>query len=410
MRTNFRSTFFFLALLSTTLFSCLKNNVDSKNEQLSKEPPNFKTWADRYSIALSNQRLQTLNMVRNKANHPATQIRKLANGQKLSVIPLDHSFLNEMKISKYSSGYILAFQDSSEVIQRADVVLYSSETSENKTITEVADVFQQYFTSSKISLQGSLRFLTLDGKYKYEVGFANGEPQKWARATKRPAKNASSTGDIEKSLTCYAFYLVVTYYQDGVIVNQTETYLGTSCYGESNGDCPGDWEGFCTPGSGGGSGGGETLEENCCIPDPNIGVSSTNPTTNPSKSCAATYWDQYTQEWLGNCSLSWEYHPEKLWIWNWSWVSNETYVRKGASATGPYTFKSVSHLGNSLNGATPPCVSINSTITIWNYSFTSGNAKLNISITGKTTLNVDCCLTCGPQTMTYSASTNLVEP
>jgi hypothetical protein len=61
--------------------------------------------------------------------------------------------------------------------------------------------------------------------------------------------NRSDDGSTQVS-NCTAYYLVLTYYENGVIVNQTETYLGMKC--DEGQPCSPEYESLCSVEDGGG--------------------------------------------------------------------------------------------------------------------------------------------------------------
>ncbi|HVT85932.1 MAG TPA: hypothetical protein VHD35_12080 [Chitinophagaceae bacterium] len=139
--------------------------------------------------------------------------------------------------------------DKSGNIRKGNVVLFKPDNV--TTNTKVPDnTFHDIFNTGTVSSNGLFQFLSVDGQWKYQLGYKDGSLISFGLI-----KPKNDSNDVVGRLTtiCIDWYLVTTYYYADGSTEQTSEYVGTTC----SEDCTdGMYASICPDGSSGGGGWG----------------------------------------------------------------------------------------------------------------------------------------------------------
>jgi hypothetical protein len=213
-------------------------------------------------------------------------------------------------------------------IRMGNIILYIPKN--GKKISEIpGNTFYEIFNTGTPSCDGQFRFLSVLGRWLSQVEYENEKLYSFGRIQSDSNANALHNGTERANVLCIDWYLVTTYYENGIQVYQTREYVGTTCYGCDDPTimslCPDD--------SNSGS------EGNCDIPDLITGTTVVSETISTQVSDI----DDFTK------------HKDPVWriLRNvtWSLYSHETGIIKLVDvANNKWQWESLFHSGISMAG------------------------------------------------------------
>lgn len=364
------------------VMSCKKNEkADTKTYNDAKFIRDLSTWLNDQKVFKQEYRNQNVTLLEKHLDYGSMQTEESA-ANTIRVIPISSEFKRIQRIDQSKVANLVVTINKHGKIIRANVVLVKPKNSMSEL---PSGTFGKYFTSINMGVDGEFKFLDISGRQNYVMNFSDGQAKSWTREiAKSPTRSNDGTTQVSN---CTAYYLVVTYYENGIIVNETETYLGMKC---DNGEtCGPGYESLCPVGDGGGG----SNEDPCCVP-PGVSISRAIPANSVSyPNCSASFTDPTSGQTIKNCSFSWPYYKETMWPYSWEWYSTENWTARLDGSLWKLKDQ-IAHFGQSKQGSSPPCTNVTNSILTWNYSLNANATKANFTITHSSTLQITCCPVC----------------
>ena len=304
------------------------------------------SWLDRQQAQLGPKYSENMEILKSNLELEKAHVESLYDSKKLLVIPIRKGLADKKQIDPNRLYHLALVLDRSQQIESGKVVIFKADNASPEAALP-ENTLSKLYKSEPVSVAGQFRFLHIAGNLLYLMDVKNGRPYSYGRY-KTKNRNASA-GLSQVNAQCTNYYLVLTYYENGVAVKETWTYIGQVC--ESEG-CGNDYETFCPPG-GGGNGGGETGVE-CCIPDPYARVSVNQTPSDYLMYCGLESIDPMTGNPIKTCDFLWDFVTNNILWYNWKYTSNEVAVFEKVSGT--WKFKSFRHKGENKTGSPPVCI------------------------------------------------------
>ena len=221
-----------LGITTVIFFSCKKESTHSVvNEQMITS---VHTWLDKQQNPNKPNRSNNIKTLKTHLNLAAMEEIKYARGSTV-VIPIDNEFRTFAKISEGSILNLVVLVNKDGSIRNAHVAIYTAP--KDQQVTELAaTTFHNIFHTAENVTDGQYRFLSPAGTKEYQLEYKNGRMSSEGRFTTNPKNGGAvqTNGVRVNSISCIDWYLVTTYYSNGVQVNQTSEYLGRTCVGCDN--------------------------------------------------------------------------------------------------------------------------------------------------------------------------------
>jgi len=345
-----------LLLCSVTLFyACNKKDsyTTTRNYRDSNNiMQNVYSWLDKQKTESQVHSNANIDLLKVNLNFSKAFYEELQLNKRMLIVPINEELAIKKNIDKNRIFNLVAILDPSGNILNANVVIFKAKENILKSALP-ENTFSNIYKSEKIDINGQFKFLSVSGNFLYQLDFDKGRPHSWGRYKTRSNKPKSTTVSSEAISQakgkCTNYYLVLTYYVNGVVVEETWTYIGQICEGEI---CGGDYESICPPGeSGGGSG---EIGDECCIPDPNMVVSTESIAGDYTFVCGLESINPITQKPKKSCNIGWKFSINNLLWYNWGYISDElaTFEKED----NIWKFTEFIHTGKRSDGAAPPCI------------------------------------------------------
>jgi hypothetical protein len=255
-----QSTLILFCSVTLLLIGCKKNTTDEKFINTPVVQTNIKTkissaavsnWLQAKIKPSSPLKNNYINKILDNVQYDKMYVEQLHTSENLIVIPLKNEYFSQhIKQQKNKPiQYLLLVENAEGKIRRGDLVLFFPE---NATLQKLpVNYFHQFFMEEDLSVNGTFTLVTLGDVKQYEVVFKNGKKDNFKlwRSEINTASNAGNNANTSPTQNCTDWYLVTTYYLDGIPVYSTSEYVGTTC---SGGGCPPDTECLEPEGTGGG--------------------------------------------------------------------------------------------------------------------------------------------------------------
>jgi len=327
------------------LFSC-QREVEKKrdNSQLISK---IKNWLDKQKSPNQPNKASNIDLLKENLNFSASKIEYLNENEQFIVIPINETYKIKKNIEVNTSTVLLLVWDKAENILRGNIVLYYPE--HNQQVNTIPNnTFYKMYSEKNLDCNGLFRFLSPTGRWMYQREYKNGKLSSFGFVKVGDKQERTATD-------CTHYYLILTWWVDGVPVNQEAIYLGSICQG----GCDDPMNQTLCPDNGGG-GGGQEGETPCCIPDPNAQI--TFETGNESEwYCSTENTDPVSGNLTKNCTHTWTFHRNHLLWYSWDFVSRT--LANFEKIGGAWKFKtssspvSPSFQGITTSGQLPPCIS-----------------------------------------------------
>lgn len=150
--------------------------------------------------------------------------------ENLVIVPLKNDYFSQHVVSGSSPlQYLQLVEDANGEIRRGEIVLFYPTDLELFSLPE--NSFHDFYTSESFPVDGTFTLINLEDHKYYEMDFVEGkksEFRQWERRLASPMENEQ---------TCLDWYYVLTTYnlEDGSIIDQTITFLYTTCTSNSGG-------------------------------------------------------------------------------------------------------------------------------------------------------------------------------
>jgi hypothetical protein len=214
----------FLLVCLTIFYACRKeNSQDSLNKEIVDK---VNVWLDNQKSSIQSKKNSIIEILKNNLDFSGLSFEQLDEEKRFLIVPIKEDFKFTHRLDKsLINNLVLTLNKSGSVI-KGNVVLY---TPESKLATKKVskNTFSNIFNYKTLDCNGQFRFSSITGSFLYQLKFKNGELNSVGKMRQGSAPNASS-----REMTCIDWYLITTYYEDGVVVDETKEYLYTSCDGE----------------------------------------------------------------------------------------------------------------------------------------------------------------------------------
>jgi hypothetical protein len=128
-------------------------------------------------------------------------------------------------------------------ISRSDIVLFYPKIATLKALPE--NSFSDFFNTKSLSVDGTFTLISMGDVKQYEMIFKDGKKDQFNLW--RSEKN-NNTQNLDAQ-NCMAWYLVTTYYKNGIAISSSSEYVGTTC---NSSNCPPNMQCDVTGEEGGG--------------------------------------------------------------------------------------------------------------------------------------------------------------
>jgi hypothetical protein len=177
-------------------------------------------------------------------------VEKLHKNENLIIIPLKNEYFSQHVNSQKNKPlqYLILVENEDGKIRRSDIILFFPENAALKKLP--FNSFSDFFDKEELPVDGIFTLVSFGDVKQFEMVFKNGKKDKfnlWRGEKKNYASNNTATST--SSQNCIDWYLVTTYYENGLPINSTWEYVGTTCNSSS---CPPNMQCDVTGDEGGG--------------------------------------------------------------------------------------------------------------------------------------------------------------
>lgn len=147
----------------------------------------------------------------------------LNSEEKFIAVPIKESFISNNNASKHPQNYLLLILDSNTKIRKGNIVqIIGKIPNANKLI--MTNTFSSIFNKKSLPYDAQFYFLSITDELNWGISFKDSEINSFSYVGKKAGARISG-----KVNDCVSWYLVTTYYSNGVEYDQTWEYLGTWC-------------------------------------------------------------------------------------------------------------------------------------------------------------------------------------
>lgn len=226
---------FIIFLFSFLFISCKKDSqLNLPLEQLSlNKVDQIKKWLEAKKDPITPTRNSICKKILQNALFDKMYSEPLSKNEDFYIIPLKNEYFSKQinTRSAYTKNpplqYLLVVQDKNGKIRRGDIVLFYPEDINLKALPQ--NSFHDFFNRESLSVDGTFSLVSLSDRKYYEMDFKNAKKSEFKLWEMRKKQNGRTTTE-----GCIDWYLVTTYYIDGVPISQTSDFVGTSCPCQGN--------------------------------------------------------------------------------------------------------------------------------------------------------------------------------
>ncbi len=236
----------------TVIFLSCQKDISEKFSLSSEVSNKIDTWLDNQKSGLLHFKAENINLLKKNLDYSNLRIEKSNGNEQIVIIPLTEEF-KQMKVNdKNSMPNLIIILSSSGDVRWGSFILFKPEVPGISTRVP-ENVFYNLFNTGAVNCNGQFQFLTPAGHWQFQLNYKDGNLKSCGQI--QPEVKSNST---ERTNTiCINWYLVTSYYVDGVLISQTSEYVGTTC-SEQCGD--GSYQSLCPDGSSSGGGGSNDLQ------------------------------------------------------------------------------------------------------------------------------------------------------
>ncbi len=363
--------------------SCQKRSAGSmsdveKTEQIIEK---VETWLDKQKATVPTAESANIELLKQNLDYTQHRFEKLNGNKDLLIIPIKEAFKVEKNVDREIISNLVLALDKTENIENAKMVFFKPKTPQSQV---PENTFHNIYNNKPVELDGEVKFLSVGGRFIYSMGFSDGKISSYGRHTTKPSSITKQVPG-QPDAKCTAYYLVISYYVDGILVNQTETYLGTYC--TDNAPCDPMNQGFCPPGDGGG---GEDPPIDCCIPDENAQFTSEASSNPGAVNCLTESIDPVSGKLTKTCFFEWPNFSRNNLLWyNWTYSITATGILEKEGDI--WKFKEFTCEGAAIKGGqSPACTETDCTITNRAISISTDKRKAQLMMQYSSTMKITC--------------------
>lgn len=313
------------------------------------------------------------------------------NGEKqFIVVPLKDGFqVSHFQNDKSINALVLKVLYSG-TIDKGYIVQYIPSQDAGHATLPVNCLYNMY-RSRSMDADGRFLFFNTDQTPAFSFTYKNGNLAAYSRIQSREktgSVNKPPEDPIGPEPICTDWYWVTTtLYADG----HTET----------------TWEFAFTICESNGGGGNSPQDQQCCLPDGDMSVSSTFSPSDQNIICGIASTDPATGRLTKTCSVNWIFSKNRLLLWDWSYRSYESCKAELVGNAWKFVSGSINHTNVSQEGSIPPCVSFtcNVTASIGSTSTDLTQAAMDMSVTTTFNASSACCPFCQPKAENFNVRT-----
>lgn len=255
MRNLFLLSALFCMVIVTMLFNSCQKDASSTNENSNKEIiAKVNAWLDSQKSPNQPNKAANIELLKNNLDFSSSRFENLSHDEQLLVIPIKEALKKEKNINKNSILNLVIILNNLENIKEANIIQYLPSSS-NMVDKITGNTFKNIYGKGVVSDNGMFRFLSVTGRWLYQLSYENGKLYSSASVQENNNANLHKVS-ARMNETCIDWYLVTTFYWADGSITQTSEYVGTTCDGC---DDPNEMS-LCPDGIGGG-GNGETTSE-----------------------------------------------------------------------------------------------------------------------------------------------------
>jgi hypothetical protein len=261
-----------ILLLSVVIYTGCKKD-DSPKSFIDKEITQKVTaWLNTQKIASQPNKSKNIDLLLNNLDFNKASYEQTNTGDQILIIPVMEDLKVKKEIDVKSAVDLVLTFDNQKNIAKGNIVIYTLGNGARSNIP--ANTFHSIYSGLSPGCNGLFKFLSVTGRSIYQLEYKDKKLSSVGivKPKLKDGTRENGTSGIS-SFQCYDWYLILTFWVDGIAVGQSATYLGTTC--EGGGGCDNSiYETICPDGGSGGGGGGGDAPANCEIPDMTAGVES----------------------------------------------------------------------------------------------------------------------------------------
>jgi hypothetical protein len=220
------------AAINVFFNSCKKditnNPTDQENSQLNKEViTKVNAWLDSQKPANKPNKKATIELLKNNLDFSKLRVEEFKGNEQFLVIPVNEDFKTKKNVNKGTIPVLLLVVDKSGNINKGNLVLYIPQSGTTMSSLPNNTFYKMYY-SKELDCSGMFRFLDITGGLLYQVEYENGKFHSIGQLQKKPSTNSQNTG-ARAECQLIDWYIVTTYSENGIVIWQSEEYIGTTC-------------------------------------------------------------------------------------------------------------------------------------------------------------------------------------
>lgn len=250
MNTNIPTPLAFFMFLGTTLISCKKELKDFSLEEgrLQQEVVN---WLNSNKVESQPNKASNIDRLIQSLNFSDAKVETFVDGDELIIIPINGRYKAQSSGADHSLLNLILINDPKNIIKNGRIAVFNPSKKELNSIPD--HTFSKVLKLEPSGCDGSFAFLSVTGKLLHKYEYKNGSLLSFREVRSQGVATDTRSNSASNS-NCTDWYIVTTYYLNGVPVSQDYVYIGTTCEGC---DDP-DLQTICPDNGGSGGGGGGT--------------------------------------------------------------------------------------------------------------------------------------------------------
>lgn len=265
---------FLLIIGFNFLSGCKKQDINSANSSIANNTQS--NIVDKILAYLESQKIATVNarttttknanidLLKENLDFTAARTELLDNRLDLLIVPIKDEIIAKKNLDGNSTLTLLLITDKLGKIKSGSIVYFQpSDGKKHSSLPQ--NTFSNMFSGKVVEFDGIYKMLTVTGRWISQFEIKKGKIYSTGSILQKNQNNKRESN--QKTQGCIDWYLVTSYYENGILVDQTWEYVGTTCDGCSDPNyqsiCPDD-----------GGGGGDPQPDEIIDGDDNISGSS----------------------------------------------------------------------------------------------------------------------------------------
>jgi hypothetical protein len=253
--------FHFLSVLSLTICATLTSCKKEVPTSLGVEKTLATTvtkWLESQKSVRQPSKAENIEQLKGNLDFSKASIEPFTDGDQLIVIPIKETFRDVKLPGSRSILNLVLINDRQNIIKNGRIAIYIPAAGE-KLNKVPRNTFSRILTAETISCNGIFNFLSVSGTLLHKYEYKDGRLSSFGEVSNQAHGNSQNISEKSVNGNCTDWYIVTTYYSNGVLLYQESQYIGTTCEGCDDQN----YQSICPDtgtGSDGGSGGVNTDE------------------------------------------------------------------------------------------------------------------------------------------------------